>query len=282
MTAVILGLACFSMMDVVMKSLGLAIGTYNAILWRVMAALLLAATLYFAQRPRKPERRVMKLHIQRGILTIFMAYSFFWGITIVPLAEAIALSFVAPLIALYLAAIFLGEHISRIAILASVLGFSGVLVVAVGRMQYGYSEGVVWGFAAILFSALLYAINLVMQRRQAQLAGPVEISFFQNLIMVCGYGAAAPFAAKIPDMEFVPQIIIGAVLSVLSAMLISWGYARAQAQILVNLEYSAFIWAAIFGWIFFSEEVTVATLLGTMLIVAACLLVARRPAPQSF
>ena len=64
-----------------------------------------------------------------------MALTFFWGLARVPMAQAIALAFVAPLIALYLAAVILKETIERRAILASLLGFAGVLVILAGQAQ---------------------------------------------------------------------------------------------------------------------------------------------------
>jgi S-adenosylmethionine uptake transporter len=59
-------------------------------------------------------------------------------------------------------------------------------------------------------------------------------------------------------------------------MLLSWAYARAEAKILIPVEYTAFIWAALFGWLIFAEDVTVWTLVGTVLIVSGCLVAARQ------
>ncbi|SIN61519.1 S-adenosylmethionine uptake transporter [Parasphingorhabdus marina DSM 22363] len=279
MGSVLLGLLTFSMMDVAMKSLSMDLGAYNAILWRVLASLVMVSVIFFARRPRMPSPAARKIHLQRGIIVVFMSYLFFWGLARVPLAEAIALSFIAPIIALYLAAVFLGEAIQRSAIWASLLGFIGVIVIAVGRAQGGYSEDSLLGIGAILLSALLYAGNLVIQRRQALLADPIEISFSQNLIVGTVFLLFAPYLAVVPDVTFVPLIGGAAILSIVSAVFIAWGYARAEAQNLINLEYSAFIWAAIFGWIFFSEPLTLTTVGGTILIVAGCILATRRDKP---
>jgi len=63
-------------------------------------------------------------------------------------------------------------------------------------------------------------------------------------------------------------------------LLLSWAYARAEAQILIPVEYTAFVWAALFGWLFFAEPVTMPVLLGTVLIVSGSLIAARaKPAP---
>lgn len=274
--SVLVGLLAFASMDVVMKSLAISMGAYNAILWRVLASLVLVSLVFFARRPKMPGRAARKVHLQRGIIVVFMSYLFFWGLARVPLAEAIALSFIAPIIALYLAAVFLGETIHRNAIYASLLGFSGVLVIAGGRATGDYDEAALLGIGAILLSAVLYAGNLVIQRRQALLAGPIEISFSQNLIVGTAFLLLAPFFAVVPDTADLPLIGAGAILSIIAAVFIAWGYRRAEAKNLINLEYSAFIWAAIFGWLFFREPITLATVAGALLIVAGCILATRR------
>jgi len=274
--SVLIGLLSFAMMDVVMKSLAIELGAYNALLWRVLASLVIVSVIFFARRPKMPSRAARKVHLQRGIIVVFMSYLFFWGLARVPLAEAIALSFIAPIIALYLAAVFLGETIHRNAIYASVLGFSGVLVIAAGRASGDYDEQALLGMGSILASAVLYAGNLVIQRQQALLAGPIEISFSQNLIVGAAFLLLAPFFAAIPDQEFLPYIGAGAILSIISAVFIAWGYARAEAKNLINLEYSAFIWASIFGWLFFREPITLTTVAGAILIVTGCILATRR------
>ena len=122
--AVLSGLAFFSAMDAVMKGLSVALGAYNAVFWRYAAGVVLVSALYLPRRPRRPSRQAMRLYLIRGVLIAIMAFLFFWGLVRVPLAEGVALSFIAPLIALYLAAILLRERIGRNAIFASLLGIA--------------------------------------------------------------------------------------------------------------------------------------------------------------
>lgn len=274
--SVLTGLVFFCLMDVMMKSLSISLGAYNALFWRGLISIVVVGVLYFARRPKTPSGRALKIHVQRGVVMVFMALLFFWALVRVPLAEAVALTFIAPIIALYMAAVFLGESIHRNAIIASVLGLAGVLVIGWGKISGDYSMEELFGFGAVLLSALLYAINLVLQRSQALLAGPIEISFFQNLVVGIGYSFAAPFFAVVPDAEYVPLLLGASLLSIISGMFFAWGYARAEAQILINLEYSAFLWAAIFGWVFFQEPVLLPTIAGAVLIVAGCIIATRR------
>jgi S-adenosylmethionine uptake transporter len=64
-------------------------------------------------------------------------------------------------------------------------------------------------------------------------------------------------------------------LTLSGQFLMSWSYARAEAQYLIPTEYSAFVWAILFGWFFFDEGVVWTTLVGAGLIIAGCLIAAR-------
>ena len=105
--------AVLSVMDAVMKHLVLVIGIVAASIWRSAANLTLSALLYLPRRKSWPDRRTLRVHVIRGIDVTVMAALFFWGIGRVPLAQAIALTFIAPLIAMLLAALFLDEDIGR-------------------------------------------------------------------------------------------------------------------------------------------------------------------------
>jgi S-adenosylmethionine uptake transporter len=269
------GIALYSVMDAVMKAVSIQIGAYNTLVWRLGVAVLLTGAAYAFTRPTLPARSTMTVHFGRSILVAAMALAFFWGIVRVPLAEAIALSFIAPLIALGLAAIFLKEKIGTQSVFGSLLGLAGVAVVVAGRVGGTHSHETLLGMGAILFSAVIYAMNLVVARHQAQLARPLEIAFFQNLFVLGLLALAAPWWLAVPAAQHWPGIGLAAVLAIVSLLLLSWAYARAEAQVLLTVEYTAFIWASLMGWWMFGEKLTVATMAGTVLIVAGCLLAAR-------
>ncbi|WOE76194.1 DMT family transporter [Alterisphingorhabdus coralli] len=269
------GIMTFGAMDAVMKALSLDIGTYNALLWRCMIGALMALLLFLLRPGRMPHGEALRLHIIRASVTAVMAFTFFWGLARTPMAEAIAISFIAPLIALYLAAVLLGEKISRYAIIASLLGLAGVVVIVIGKLGEDFSSEAQLGIAAILVSACLYAWNLILQRQQAQIARPEEIALFQNGIVTFWLALFAPWFAVFPVQSVMPLIGLGALLSIVSVLLLSWAYARAETQALVPIEYSMFLWAALFGWLFFNEPLSETVIIGTVLIVAGCLLATR-------
>ena len=273
-----LGIALFSAMDAVMKGLVLAIGTLATMFWRNLLGIGLAGLLYLPRRNRWPTRRAMKLHIARGVLSALMGFLFFWGIAFVPLAQAIALAFIAPLIALYLAAAWLHEHVSRRTILGSVAAFGGILLILLGQAQSDLGPKALIGSAAILASAVLYAVNIILMRQQSLAAGPMEIAFFQSIVVTVALAVAVPFAGiEMPPAQHWWAILLASALAITSMLLLSWAYARAQASYLATTEYTAFLWAALFGWLVFGEALSPWTLAGAALIVTGCIAAARKP-----
>lgn len=269
--------ALLSMMDAVMKHLVIAIGIVAVSVWRSVANLGLSAVLYLPRRLPGPDRSTLKIHVARGALGTVMAFLFFWGIGRVPLAQAIALTFIAPLIALVLASAFLKEQIGPRSISGSVIAFAGVLVIMFGQIHAQFGRQVLTGSTAILGSALCYAGNIVIMRKQALAARPLEINFFQALTVMACWVLALPFVG-------VPAaggwqwtwIAVAAILSTVGSLLYSWAYARGEASYLSVTEYSAFIWASALGWLVFHERVSLTTVAGALLIVGGCLIAARR------
>ena len=123
---------------------------------------------------------------------------------------------------------------------------------------------------------MIYAFNIIVMRRQAQHAGPIEIAFFQNLVI------GSVLLASVPVMGMPPmptghwgELLFAAGLAIGSLMLLGWSYARAGAAYLSTTEYTAFLWAMLLGWLRFGEHVSPFTMLGAALIVAGCLVAAR-------
>lgn len=265
-----------SAMDAVVKGSVVVIGAYNVLLWRSIFSTLIAGTGWAAMASPRPGKDALRLHAWRGVVATFVALTFFFGLGLLPLAEAIALSFIAPIIALFLAALLLGERIGRFAVGGSIIGMAGVVTIMLGKFSgAGYAAEAWLGVAAILSSAALYAYNLILARRQALLAKPLEIVFFQNLVVGITLALAAPWLGMaLPQDQWLPLAGICA-LAIGGHFLMSWSYARAEAQYLIPTEYTAFVWAIVLGWVFFQEELGWSTFTGAALIIFGCLVASR-------
>ena len=269
------GIAFFSIMDMVIKGLTLSIGAYPALLWRSLLGVAVTGLLFLALCQRWPSRAVLRLHLRRGINTAVMSILFFWGLGKVPMAQAVALSFIAPLIALGLAALLLDEKIGRRTVAGSLAALAGVAVILIGQARAELGPQALLGSIAILISAMLYAWNLVMLRQQALAAGPVEIAFFTNLIVSICFVSSLLFVSPVPGPSgHWLELTVATALAISSQLLLAWAYARAGAAYLSTTEYSSLLWAMLLGWLRFGEPVSPFTLAGAALIVGGCLFAA--------
>jgi S-adenosylmethionine uptake transporter len=269
-----------SLMDAFMKSASIAVGAYSAMMVRSALGFAVIGPVWRLTGGRWPEAGVVRIHVIRGLVGAGMAFSFFFALVRLPLAEGIAISFIAPLIALYLAALMLHERIAPRAVIAAVLGLAGVVVIVGERIGRGpTSDDAALGIAAVLVSAVLYAFNLVLARKQALLARPLEVTAFQNGTVAIALALGAPWLLVVPGAHAFGDIAASAAIAVVSGTMLAWSYARAEAQVLVPIEYSAFLWAALFGWLFFREPVHSGTIAGAVLIVIGCWIGTRKGAP---
>lgn len=275
------GIAVFASMDAVMKAQSLLIGAYSAMLWRTVFGVLLSGAAFAFTRPRWPSRVEIKLHVARGTAAGISVVLFFWGLTRVPMAQGVALTFIAPLIALFLAAVVLREKVGKTAVIASLIAFAGVLVILLGQARAEMGPEAFRGAIAILAAAVLYAVNLILLRRQALAARPVEIAFFTNIVFLGVYAIGAPFLLVWPAPGQWPWLAFAALLATVSILALAWAYARAEASYLAPVEYTAFIWASILGWLVFGEHAQLLTVAGAALIVIGCVIAARRSPPPA-
>ena len=273
----VLGVLLFSLLDAIMKAQALAMGTYNAMFWRMAFGVFFALLLFFPSRIKPISGEVLKIHLLRAALTTLMTYLFFFSLTRIPLAQAIGLSFIAPIISLFLAAPLLGERIQSNAKIAATLGFMGVVVVVGSELLSIDASSDLLGLSAVLVFALLYALYLILQRKHSLMASPLEIVFYQNIMVFGMLLLGAPFFVSLPaNAAQWGGAALAAAFAMGSLALMSMAYRRAEIQKLTSIEYTAFIWGALFGWLFFAEGLSVQTLLGTGLIVAGCLANLRR------
>ncbi len=280
----VIGIAFFCAMDAVMKLLVLEYPALMATFWRYVMAVFF--TLFFWARAGWPPitREMLPVHALRGAVIAGTAFLFFWSFTVLPLAQAVTIAFVAPLMVPPLGSLILGEKMQSGSVAAGVAGFLGV-VVAVGFDAASWTGAELKGVLAVLLSAALYALSVVLMRKRASKDGAAIVSLL---------GAAIPMAvifpfliALVPAEDMLPRgegwiwVLLAGLFGAIALQFYARAYAQAEAQLLAPFEYTALLWAAIFGWFFFAEEVSPRTWLGALIIAGACLWQARRGTAQS-
>lgn len=278
--AIILAIAgdgLLSLMDAIIKSMTTRYPTFQIAFLRFSSGLIWASLLVAFVRPGWPSREAVIYNATRSVLVVITATSFFYALSQLPLADAVALSFLSPMFIALFGAVFLKEHIdSRIAI-GLLTGFAGMMLIAGARVGAGtYSAGAIYGTAACVVSAVAYALTLVLLRARALRDALSIIVWFQNL------GPAvllAPVAALVwitPTLQDFALFALIGFIGVAGHMLIASAFARAEAARLAPVHYTTLIWGVVFGYVFFSDLPGAATLAGAGFIVLGTIVTHRR------
>lgn len=270
-----LGIALLTGMDAVLKGQMQKHPFALALFMRFAMGGLCALVVLAIARPAWPTRDSLIGNLARIPLVVLTAGSFFYSISVLPLAEALTLSFLAPVFVALLGGLLLREKIDKRVLQALGFGLAGMLVMVWPRLQ-GHVSGAGLGVAAALFSAVSYAFNLVLLRRIAMREHPTIIVAFQNIGPALCLAVPA-MSVLVPISMADLAIYLGAgALGVAGHLTLTSAYARAAASKLAAIEYTALIWASLLGFHLFGEVPLYTTYVGALLIIAGAVAVSRR------
>ncbi len=272
-----LGILLLSIMDAMIKSVATAHPTTQIVFMRYACGMPWAIAFYLWSRPPAPSGEMIRAHLLRGVLVTITAFLFFYALATLPLAEAITLAFLSPLFLAVLASLILKEPIQKPVLIAIAVGFVGMGVIVAGKVGGGEFDLVrVLGIAAATTSALAYAANLVLLRKRAQTDPFGLIILFQNLFPLIIITPFAWMVWEVPETRsWIMFLGIGA-FGLAGHLCMAWAFKHANAGPLGVLEYTALVWSAGLGYLFFAEVPAWTTWAGAGLIVAACLMAMRR------
>jgi S-adenosylmethionine uptake transporter len=271
------GIGVLCLMDVVVKYLAHGVAVPVITLARYTTGTILALMVWQWQGRPRLTRKMLPVHIVRGILIGTMALAFYWALTQLPLAETITLSFIAPLLVPPLASLFLGEKMQPRFLAAGALGFAGVVVTAQGAPDFSGDRLLALG--AVLYAAVAYAGSSVLLRARAATDGSTIVTLMGALVPMLVLSPAA-IGAPLPDLPTLGWFVILGLIGNVGMQFLSRAYARLEAQVLSVMEFTALPWAALFGWFIFGEPVRPQVWIGAGIILAACIWATREPAPQ--
>ena len=271
----VIAIAMGSSIDAIVKGVAPDAGLEHLLAWRFLFGGLIALAAFRAQRRPRPSFEAIRFHTARGLIQLAGAYTFFYALMHLPLAVATIIGFTAALMVPFLAWAVMGERVSRTALFATLIGFAGAALAVTGRPQSGaVSEHWVLGTVSCFFAAFLYAVILVMLRMRATKEDATTIAMFTNVVPAIALLPVTFGLFGRPDWSDIPLFAMLGLLGYAVWYLMTLAYARAPAQRLAPLEYTALIWSGIFGSVFFSEFPGWQTWVGAIIIIAACLIVA--------
>jgi drug/metabolite transporter (DMT)-like permease len=266
-----------TLMDALIKSLSARYPTLEIAFLRYLFGLVGAVAYVAWVRPGWPTRETTIHNSLRALLIVVIATSFFFALARLPLADAIALSFISPVLTALLGAMVLGERLDwRIAV-ALVAGLAGMLLIVGGSLgSAGASTEVVIGAIAVFISAIGYAVNIIILRHRAMRDPLAHIVLFQHLgpaLILAVPGLLVWTPPALPDLGIFA--VIGTI-GVIAHTMLAHAFARLEAARVAPLQYVTLVWGVLFGFLFFREVPGLATVAGAVLIVLGTLISQRR------
>ena len=266
----------FTTMDGVVKWLPTSIPTIQVVAMRFAFGIPMVLIALWQAGAGWPSLASWKANAPRGLLSMGSTLLFFTALRHLPFAEALALSYLGPLILAVLAALTLGEKL-RLGILGPILlGLAGVAITAGDALtRQGDLSADLIGIAAAFGSAVTYATGNVLLRSQAQRDHATSIVLIQHVVPTLLATPVALLTWEPPTLAIWPIFALLALCGVTGHFLLVWAFGRAPAGVLAVVDYLALPYAALLGFVFFGEIPTAAMWLGAAFIVAACLIVTR-------
>jgi S-adenosylmethionine uptake transporter len=244
---------------------------------RFLFGSLFALALAVAFKAGWPSFETVKANALRAMLVATTAALFFYALSVLPLADAIGVSFAAPFFVVLMGALILGEKLDGRIWLALALGFVGMLVILGGQIGRSTYSSTAWlGALAAVGSALTYALSMVLLRARARKDAILIIVLLHSI------GPAlilAVPASLVWIWQSSADIVLFAVMGALGCaghIGLATAFSRAEAARLAPVEYTALVWGMLLGLAFFGELPGLMTVLGTGLIVAGTWLNSRR------
>lgn len=265
------GIALLSGMDGVIKHLAQTNDVLVVTLGRYLFGALFALIIWLRAGRPVLTREMWKAHTARGVVTAISTTLFFWSLSVLPLAEVIVITFIAPLLAPFMARVLLNEHLRARSLIAGAIGFAGVLIAASGGDHQAADNQRAAGVAAAIGAALTYALSITLLRARAGKDGAVAIGVLSSVIPGALVALPAIAVGDMPPVGDLADFLALGLLAAAGMYLLARAYANAEAQVLAPVEFTALIWAALIGLLFFGETPGPHVLVGAVLIIAACL-----------
>ncbi len=225
--------------------------------------MIVAVALAAGGRPMLRTRH-WRLHALRGLLLVGAAYTFFSGIAVLPLAEATALVFAAPIFITALSVPLLREAVGWRRWAAVIVGFAGVLVIV--------RPGAAAFQAASLFpvaSAVFYALIMISARWIDRAERLWTLMVYTALFPALFSGLLVPLVWVPPQWQDLPYVLGMAVFGTLGLTLISQAFRLGAAAVVAPFDYTALIWASLLGWLVWAEVPGLWTYAGAAVIMAS-------------
>jgi drug/metabolite transporter (DMT)-like permease len=269
----LLAMFCFAIMAIFIRFAGDDAHTTVIVCMRNVLSLLILLPFIMKDGVKAFKTDRMGRHVMRSAIGIISMHMWFYSLLVMPVSEAVALSFTTPIFVTILAMLFLGERAGIRRWSAIIIGFVGTLVIL--RPEAG---NISQGAYLVLVSSFLMAVVSILVKTLTKTDNIVLIVFYMALFMAIFAAPGAWYFWEPFGWETLGYMAGIAVSSTFAHLFLAKAYTKAEMVVLMPFDFSRLIFVSLFAFIFFNEWIDWWTVLGALIIVASTAYIAHREA----
>ena len=261
--------ALFTVMISLVKWLSAFFAPMQIAFFRAFCAVIVCLPVVLADsgwnglRTRQPGAYVLRGFVGAGSIV-----TSFYGVTLMPIADWVALSFMVPLFVTAFSAPVLGESVGWRRWLAIAVGFAGILIIVPPT-----GTASLWALAIGISAQMLVSFALVLIRRMGNAERTTTIVFYYMVALTMITAVVAPLDWRPPiGSQWLLLALVGLVAGA-AHLLITAAYRLAPASVIAPLDYTGIVWAILIGWLFWQEKPDANLFLGVPLVIGSGLYV---------
>jgi drug/metabolite transporter (DMT)-like permease len=268
----IVAMSLFPAQDAIVKWLSSDYSVFQLLFMRSIFVFIPVAILVMRSggprvlRTKQPAMLILRAAFSFGAWSVY-----FFAISQIPLADAMALVFSAPLIITALSVPFLGEAVGLRRWVAVGVGFLGVLIM----IEPG--SGTLQGVALLpLVSAAFYSVSMLLTRILTRREASVTMLFYSTLTILVLSGVAQPFVWVTPDWPDLGLMALMGLLTGCAQFLATQAYRFAAPVVVAPFDYTSLVWATLYGYLLFGDLPRSAVIIGAAVVIGSGLFILYR------
>lgn len=261
--------ACFSLMNVFIREVSMQMHTTQIVFLRnFLCIFLLFPFMIYANIGFKTEH--LRAHFWRATVGIIGMETWFYSISILPLNQATALSYTAPLFTTLFAIFYLKERGSIARWLALIIGFIGAMIILHPTPAHFDERALI-----VLFATSMWAVAGMMVKTLTRTEPALRIVFIMSVFMSLWALPLALYHWHNPSLHLWGLVLVIATASVGAQWCLAKAYSLADVSSLTPYDFGRLIFTSFFAYIAFGETSDINTWIGASIIVASAAFIAR-------
>ena len=261
----------FSIVDTMAKFLTDSLHPLQIVWTRQLGLFVITLVMLAIYGPKLLKTSHLNLQVARGLVAICSATLFIYAITHVPLADAVAISFVAPFMVTLMGAFILREPVGIRRWIAVVLGFIGTLIIIRPGMGVMHPSG-----ALVILAAFFFACRQIISRAIADTDRVSTTVAYTAFIGTFALSLPLPWVWQTPSGFALVLLVCMSILAASAEILVIKALELALAVVVAPVHYTLILWGTLSGWLVFGQLPDFWTWVGALMIVATGLYTLRR------